>query len=191
MTENSGDAHTYYVENIGNKEIFSKEYKKERTEKIALEIYHLLHHYMSTKNKDAYFGDTILDGTIIDNRNISILDLDFQWIYEATNTKNKEEILITNPTYIPGKTLKDYEDQLWKEKTQQICDAITRYIEMISKVKFIDMYGVVPINVKIHIKNNTAELIVTDISCNIKNFFHCEKNAVILDNLFKEDRKEK
>lgn len=62
---------------------------------------------------------------------------------------------------------------------------------MISKVKFIDMYGVVPINVKIHIKNNTAELIVTDISCNIKNFFHCEKNAVILDNLFKEDRKEK
>jgi len=45
------------------------------------------------------------------------------------------------------------------------------------------MYGVVPINVKVHIKDGNTELIVTDISCNIRNFFYSGKNAVILDGL--------
>jgi hypothetical protein len=48
------------------------------------------------------------------------------------------------------------------------------------------MYGIAPINVKIHIKDGNVELIVTDISCNIKNFFYTGKNAVILDTLGKK-----
>lgn len=183
--QNSGDANNYYTENISNKEIFTKEYKQEHIYKYILEAYHTLHQYMAIKEKEVYFGDLTIDGQKIDTRKINILDLNPRWIYETSNIETKESLLITNPTYISGKTLKDYEIQLWKETNQRICDAITRYIETLTKINFTDMYGVSPINVKIDIQDNTAQLIVTDISCNIKNFFHSGKNAVILDELIK------
>ncbi|EKD24823.1 MAG: hypothetical protein ACD_80C00148G0001 [uncultured bacterium (gcode 4)] len=183
MESNRGDSHRCYTENIWDKENFFKEYKKKHISKAILEIYHTLHQYMSTKDTEVYFGDITLDGEIINKRNIKILNLDPKSIYESTEIETKNSILITNPTYIEGKTLKDYEDQLWKNTTQCICDAITRYIETLTKVKFTDMYGVTPNNIKIHIKDNNAELIITDISCNIRNFFHSGKNAVALDEL--------
>lgn len=183
MEPHKGDAYNYYVENIGDKEIFVKEYRKDHIAKTVLEVYHTLHHYMSKKEKKVYFGERFLDGQTIDTRTIKILDLDPQWVYEANDRESKQRTFITNPTYIPGKTLQEYEDQLWKNTIQCICDAITKYIETITKVNFTDMYGVVPINVKVHIKDGNAELIVTDISCNIRNFFYSGKNAVILDGL--------
>ncbi|HBB03952.1 TPA: hypothetical protein DCZ39_03560 [Patescibacteria group bacterium] len=67
---------------------------------------------MSTKDTEVYFGDITLDGEIINKRNIKILNLDPKSIYESTEIETKNSILITNPTYIEGKTLKDYEDQL-------------------------------------------------------------------------------
>ncbi len=185
--ESHSDSCRYYSEQMKDKEIFFKEYKENHINKTILEVYHILHHHMSEKDKNGiYFGDIIIDGQTIDTRNIKILDLDPQWIYEANEIETKDDILITNPTYIPGKTLKDYEDQLWKSTIQHICEAITKHIETITKVNFTDMYGIAPINVKIHIKDGNVELIVTDISCNIKNFFYTGKNAVILDTLGKK-----
>ncbi len=184
MTENIGDSDSCYLEHIWRKEIFVKEYKKDYINKTILEIYHTLHHYMYTKKKEVYFGDISIDGRKIDIRSIEILDLDPQWIYETKNIETKETMLITNPTYVPWKTLNEYEDQLGKERTWAICEAITRYIEIISNIKFTDMYWVTPINVKVKIRGNIANLIVTDMSCSIKKFFYSWKNAVILDKLF-------
>lgn len=186
MESSNGDFYRYYAENIGGKEVFFKEYKKWHINKTTLEIYHTLHHHLAKQEKEVYFGDVVLDWNTIERRNIKILDLDPEWIYEINDIETKKDILITTPIYIPWKTLKDYEDQIGPRTTQHICEAIERYIEMLSKVSFSDMYGVAPINVKVQIKDHTAELIVTDISCNIKNFFYSGKNAVILDNLFKE-----
>lgn len=188
MESNNGDSYRYYVENIGDKEVFFKEYKKWHITKTTLEIYHTLHHHLAKKEKEVYFNDIVVDGRRIERRKIKILDLDPEWIYETNNIETKKDILITTPIYISWKTLKDYEDQVWEKTIQNICDAIGRYIETISKVSFGDMYGVAPINVKIHIKDHTAELIVTDMSCNIKNFFYSGKNAVILNNLFNQSK---
>ena len=186
MENQSGDAYKFYTENIGGQEIFFKEYKNDYIGKTILEVYHTLHNYVSSKTKEVYFGDITLDGKKIEKRNIRILRLDPKEIHEATEISTKVPILITNPPYIPGKTLQEYEDQLWSNIIRSICDAISKHIEMITKVKFTDMYGVAPINVKVHIKDNNVELIVTDMCCSIKNFFYSGKNAVILDNLIKE-----
>jgi hypothetical protein len=56
----------------------------------------------------------------------------------------------------------------------------------LTQVHFTDMNWITPNNIKIHIKENTADLTVTDISCSIKNFFNTEKNAVVLDTLGKK-----
>lgn len=181
--QQQGDSYNYYTENIGSKKLFFKEYRNNHISKTIVEIYHALHRYTSKQTKEVYFGDITLDGQKIDTRKIRILELDPTWVHEATEITTKEHIVITNPDYIPGKTLKEYEDQLWTDMTLNICDAISRHIETITKVNFTDMYGVAPINVKIIIKDNRAELIVTDMSCNIRSFFHSWKNAVILDQL--------
>ena len=180
------DAYNYYVENIGGKELFFKEHKKERISKNILELYHTLHHSLTHQDKEVYFWDTTIEGKKIDRRKIHILDLDPNEIYEVTNIENKENIILTNPAYIQGNTLQEYESEISKERVRMICDAITRNIEMKTKLKFTDMYWVTPNNIKVHIKDTTAELIVTDISCNIKNFFHTGKNIIILDEIQKK-----
>ena len=48
---------------------------------------------------------------------------------------------------------------------------------------FTDMYGITPNNIKVQIKGNTAKLIITDISCNIKHLYYTGKNAVLLNEL--------
>ena len=185
--ESHGDSCRYYSEQIKDKEIFFKEHKENYINKTILEMYHTLHHHMSKHDKNGvYFGDIIIDGQKIDTRNIKILDLDPEWVYEANEIETKDDILITNPIYVPGKTLKDYQDQIEKRTIENICDAITRYIELITQVRFTEMNCITPNNIKLHIKGNIAELIVTDISCSIRNFFYAEKNAVVLDKLHKK-----
>jgi hypothetical protein len=77
--ESYGDSCRYYSEHIKDKEIFFKEHKENYISKIILEMYHILHHHMSGKDKKGvYFGDIIIDGQKIDTRNIKILDLDPQ-----------------------------------------------------------------------------------------------------------------
>jgi hypothetical protein len=183
------DAYNYYVESIGDKKLFFKEHRKERISKGILELYHTLHHSLTHQDKEVYFWDAKIEGKKIDTRKIHILDLDPKWIYEATNIENKEDVIVTNPKYIPGKILQEYESEIGKERVSMICDAITRSIEMKTKLKFTDMYWVTPNNIKVHIKDTTAELIVTDISCNIKNFFHTGENVIILDTLQEEYKK--
>ncbi len=181
------DSYDCYKENIWDKERFFKEHKKERIGKSILELYHTLHHSLSNQSKEVYFWDAILENKKIEKRKIQILDLDPKGVYEATHIQDRKDIIITNPKYIPGKVLQDYEHELGKERIQMICNAITRDIEMKTKLKFIDMYGVTSNNVKIHINENIAELIVTDISCNIRSLFYTWKNAIILDNIQKEN----
>ena len=112
MERQTGDAYSFYTENIGDKELFFKEYRHDYISKTILGIYHTLHNYVSSKTKEVYFGDITLDGKKIDKRNIRILELDPKEIHEATEISTKVPILTTNPPYIPGKTLQEYEDQL-------------------------------------------------------------------------------
>ncbi len=182
----SGDTSAYYTETINNKEIFTKEYNTNYINKHMLELYHALQHNMSSYKKEIYLGDTILDGEKIEKREISIIKLDTKWIYEAS-TLHKKNILITNPTYIPGKTLEEYENDIGKTRVHILCNNITQDIERKSGIMFTDMYGITPNNIKVHIKNHTAKLIITDISCNIHHVYHTGKNAVILDTLKKSN----
>ena len=78
MLANSGDCYRYGKERINGKDIFFKEYKAEYLSKERLEIYHALHHYLSSKESKVYFGDIVLDGEKINRRKIKILDLDPQ-----------------------------------------------------------------------------------------------------------------
>jgi hypothetical protein len=110
--QESGDSYRYYVENIGGKESFFKEYRKNHIGKTILEIYHILHNYVSKQEKEVYFGDIAIKGKNIDTRKIKILELDTQGIHKTTDLQTKTPLLITNPRYIAGKTLKDYEEEI-------------------------------------------------------------------------------
>lgn len=182
---NSWDSYAHYKQNINWKEIFIKEYKEKYISKHIVELYHILQNFLSNYKKTAYFGNVTIDNTEIIDREIEILDLNPEATFKANNLQ-KEEILITQAKYIEGKTLKDYEDEIGKKRINIICQNITKDLERKTSIVFTDMYWVTSNNIKINIKWNTAKLIVTDISCNIKNLYHTEKNALLLNEMKKQ-----
>lgn len=101
---------------------------------------------------------------------------------------DKQSLLITHPEYIPGKTLKEYENEIGKMRIDILCNNITQDIQRKSGILFTDMYGITPNNIKVQIEGTTAKLIITDISCNIKYLYQTGKNALLLDTLAKEQK---
>lgn len=186
---NAWDCYDYYVEKIHEHTIFIKEYDNNYISKHILELYHTLQKSLSSYKKEIYLGECSLEGKKIDKREIIILDLSPEEIYEAS-TLNKKTILITYPKYIPGKTLKEYENEIGKTRIQILCDNITQDLQRKSGILFTDMYGITPNNIKVQIKENIAILIITDISCNIKHLYQTGKNALLLEQLLHQQKKE-
>ncbi|MCF7834939.1 hypothetical protein K9M48_02690 [Candidatus Gracilibacteria bacterium] len=184
-----GDATKYYSKTILGEKRFIKEFEPEYLSQDRIQSYHIIHKYLSKYTKDVYFGDIEIDGKKIENRKINILSLDPKLVFSKKNKKGKD-IIITNSEYIEGKTLEDYRDQIGDNIINSICDAITKYIQQLTGIEFTDMYGVTPINIKINIKDGTAYLVVTDISCNIRNLFYTGKNIIKIQELTNKELSE-
>lgn len=180
------DCINFFTEEIQWEKKFIKEFDEEYLSEDTLKDYHILHTYLGKYEKDVYFGDIEIDWEKIDNRNIRILPLDQELISTQEN-KKWEFIIKTIAEYIEWKTLEYYRDKIWKDVINQISDSITRRISQLTWIEFTDMYWVKPINIKINIKDWTAYLIVTDISCNIKNLFYTWKNILKIKELAKKE----